>query len=271
MYRRHGMTLTELLVVIAIVAVLIGILLPAVQAVRAAAHRATSRNNLRQIALAMHHYAAGHDGFLPNDEQRPGGIWMARLGHLMPYLEAGGPGSLVRPFINPADPTVGPKDYRSGPSSYGVNAQVYRDDTRPNFRGRPGLPTTFADGTANTLLLSELYFKCSGYRCLWRTTVSEPNMRVAAFAGGNRVWARNQSTVRNPPGRTFQVRPCHRPTRDCGSCERCSPILAQTPHAGGILVAMADGSVRTLAPTMSEQAYWAAVTPAGGEVLGLDE
>ena len=70
--RTKGFTLIELLVVIAIIAVLIALLLPAVQQAREAARRTQCRNNLHQLALAMHNYHDAHNCFPPGSIGRPG-------------------------------------------------------------------------------------------------------------------------------------------------------------------------------------------------------
>ena len=184
-------------------------------------------------------------------------------------------------------------------TSYAANAQVFGSNSA-------GLPRTFVDGTSNTIMVAERAQVCtmadnSATYNLWALGVWDPRMPAFAALSPAGQPTTNQYMSQQParqllellgrydpgpsghgrgrpdrPGRAvraasgcppiayqkFQVAP--------RGCIPCDPRVAQTPHVGGMLVGLGDGSVRSLAPTMSDWTYWAAVTPAGNETPYTD-
>lgn len=279
MRARNGVTLVELLVVIAIVAVLIGLLIPAVQAIRARAARAEDENNLRQIMTALHNYASVHNSRLPGTEVRCI-VTDTILGNthplynILPFLEPGVPApyaekakfkitrALIKTYVSPTDPTIlnlHPLGLESGPTSYVVNMQA--------FMGSPSLTSSFGDGTANTIAVSQRYAWCwnrenvSRYEFRKDADQSKPAGEYTGYRSGtfaDPFWKdvipvkKGGQTVASQPGTTFQTAP---------PFEKSDGKVLQATQPQGLLVGMFDGHVRTFVPSVSESVFWAAVTP----------
>jgi prepilin-type N-terminal cleavage/methylation domain-containing protein/prepilin-type processing-associated H-X9-DG protein len=202
---RRAFTLIELLVVIAIIAVLIGLLLPAVQKVREAAGRAKCANNLKQIGIAVHAYVSANDGYVPTEGGAPTlnggpGNSASVFFNLLPYLEqdnvyacTAGPGQNVplAVFICPSDPTnVGgapPAGMSTGAQalgSYNYNAYaqgfpmtgVFPQYTVPQVNLR--INAAMSDGTSNTIIAGEQVQVCGGMGTMGNPWGTNSNRRV---------------------------------------------------------------------------------------------
>jgi len=131
--KRSGFTLIELLVVIAIIAVLIGLLVPAVQKVREAANRMSCTNNLKQIGMGVHNYESSY-GVTPSVgqcESTTGTVTYTCIGwsvQILPYIEQEAPYKMFDTTFNP----IGNAAYRTATLHPKAMGRAYDDPATPN-------------------------------------------------------------------------------------------------------------------------------------------
>jgi len=135
--------------------------------------------------------------------------------------------------------------------------------TGPCPAGLPKLGSTFNDGTSNTILFAEKFAQCQ-----WSQTGPTPT--TGQLTGGN-LWAFDSDNCSFAPafamespwadGTKFQLNP---------TSFQCNAAYAQTGHNGGMVVAMADASARTVAQSVSATTFFSVCTPNGGEILPAD-
>jgi prepilin-type N-terminal cleavage/methylation domain-containing protein len=325
--RGRAFTLVELLVVIAIIAILVGLLLPAVQAVREAANKARCQNNLRQLATAVHHFHTAHESMPPYFGAYPAGtlsIYGSWFAHLLPYVEedplnnfimrdidasgynvpqyifhGGPPKTVAGPPVSryqvveyngytfiipdptpgggggggggwyevinhgiwldgahekifkilqcPSDPTITDNglvyNYWGG-TCYAANWNAWGDGAG-SYATPPQRLGFMLDGTSNTILFGEVYQNCDRLS------------RIALYSWWYSAFGLNWYGQGNT--RMFQVRPKPLPFPSCPrGVECCDNWRAQTGHSA-LQVAMADGSVRSIAPSVSHNENWTSI------------
>lgn len=299
--RRPAFTLIELLVVIAIIAILIGLLVPAVQKVRESAARTQCTNNLKQIGLAMHNYEGVHKGLPPRRLFRPYDHGWGSI--ILPYIEQTSVFKIYRydrhfydaenrPAIGmfmplyacpsaPGQPRMMNVVHWSGRPTGSTGA--VGDYFVPNSVFDPGLPpeirnwpqnvqrtALWDDGVRRFAEITDgtsstvLVVEQAGRPDHWVRGRMQPTNAGLAAAGWWGAWASYQAfQVRSYTGDGLSLNgPC------AINCNNSQGVYSF--HTGGANILFADGSVRFVNESLNKFVLFALVTRDGGESIPGD-
>jgi len=289
---RRAFTLFQLLIVIAILAILIGLLLPAVQKVREAAARAQSTNNLKQIGLATQNYAGTYNGLLPPgiDDKH-----FSTAARLLDFIEqnnlfntidfkksiddkanANARQAVIKTYLSPSDiPSV--------KAEWGATNYLFNDQVFVPIAKKMKFPASITDGTSNTVLAGET-LKGDGqtkavdvrrqYVLLKKEDLKAtgPNTGVKYFKDNKNIAGDRCASWMD--GRflqgTFNGRLTLNDKRPDVSCGGVSGVSALRSYDSYVLVGMFDGSVRTVSTGVSHATWKAVLTPSDGDIPGAD-
>ena len=310
--KRKGFTLIELLVVIAIIAILIGLLLPAVQKVREAAARMKCQNNLKQLGLGVHSYHDTYSRFVPAGSTV---TWLSWHVGILPYIEqtalfnkvsqtAGNyitigkydipVNNRVATFLCPSQ-TEAEKMILAPTPPHNVNLPEVINNQPPYTThyygvGGPAGVNPITAGNYIYEINDPTHGRMGKQGMFQRTdTVKLENITDGTsntLMVGEMSWSPGPITPSNIAGTRFRgwARGCDDPTitQVCGGIKTISnainaysnTLFNEMPfgsqHTGGTNFAMGDASVRFLNASININAYRAAASYNGGEVLPLD-